>query len=145
MNCEERVGWSHVANKKTARRIAGQNTVSMNENFIGSVTVDDMKVIGHGEITIASGAAVGYMKKTNKNTVNIVNIPANGLRVKKMGKTQVHFSSGGGGAAVIITSQRVFVRLRSTFPLDVNAYPSDGFALRVFDSRLGEGRVKQLR
>lgn len=105
--CEECVGWSHVVSKKNARKIAHANRVMTKENFIGSVKVDDMKVIGHGEITIDSGAAesvwpVDYMKNiptkvTDKNKENMVYVAANGSRMKNMGKKEVHFRSSGGG------------------------------------------------
>ena len=111
---------THVINKVTARRIAPTNRVILEEYFIGSVKVDHMKVIGHGEITIGSRAAqaawpVTFMKNTPRKTKDktkghMVYVAANGPRIKNVGKKDVHLRSSGGGGIGSMDFQVMNVR-----------------------------------
>ena len=69
--------------------------------------MEDVRVVGHGEIAIDSGVAesvwpVGYMdsiptRPSDKDKRNTVYVAANGSRMKNMGAKEVQFRSDKGG------------------------------------------------
>ena len=77
------------------------------ERFVGAFKVEDVRVIGHGEITIDSGAAesvwpVGFMdniltKPADKDKSNNLYVAANGSRMRNMSMKEVQFRSGKSG------------------------------------------------